>query len=236
MQNAELRLEIKNKYQGLPGEEFIDDRMMDRVVDQLNAIYISKGLEAAKEMGEYVLEEFFAGDLNAFHTRGRKHMSFRRLAGKQKLLASYTYIYNSVALVEQLRMLPENIGNALSISHHRALFTVADLGTKQELAKRTVERKMTVRMLNKEIKKCSNGRERKSKAGRPPLPGCVKEFRKIIRAIDAIDVGEFDEGVINRYPPEAARQLIDEMDDKLHQLRSYRDELLVRMQAVEFGG
>lgn len=217
----------------LPGEESIDDSVMDEVVDQLNTIYITKGLEAAREMGEYVLRKFFNGDLNAFRTRGRKHMSFRRLAGKQQLLPSYTYIYNSVALVGQLRVLPRDIGKALSISHHRALFTVADPGRKQELAKRAVEQKMTVRLFNKEIKKYCEGRARKSKAGRPALPSCVKEFRKIIRAIEAIDVGEFDDGIIDRYPPEQAKRLLKEMDEKLHQLSDYREALSEQIRAVE---
>ena len=47
----------------LPGESDVDSQILDQAVIELNRIYIAKGLEAARAMGEYVLETFFDGSL-----------------------------------------------------------------------------------------------------------------------------------------------------------------------------
>ncbi len=218
-----------------PGENTPSPVLLDEAVDHLNRIYVAKGLEAAREIGEYVLRAFFDGDLKAFHAKGRKQMSFRRLAGRQDLLPSYSHIYNCVAVVEQLRQLPKDIGEALSVSHHKALFTVRNPGDKRALADRAVEQKMTVRALRKAVAESLHESGQRSKAGRPPLPSCVKGFRKVIRAIETIDEPTTGEPLFAHFTLEESRDLLAELDDKLEQLASARRAMQERIEAAESG-
>ena len=42
----------------LPGEYDVDNALLDRTVQDLNHLYTAKGLETARDLGEYVLREY----------------------------------------------------------------------------------------------------------------------------------------------------------------------------------
>ncbi len=60
----------------LPGQSKMDKALIDRAVEDLNAMYTAKGLELARAMGEYVLENFFGGDLTNLQ-KDQSHVSWR---------------------------------------------------------------------------------------------------------------------------------------------------------------
>ena len=43
----------------LPGEGEIDDALLNEAVIEINSIYVTKGLEMARAVGNYVVEKFF---------------------------------------------------------------------------------------------------------------------------------------------------------------------------------
>ena len=89
----------------LLGEDEVDAALLDRAVGEINRIYVSKGLETARSIGNYVVDTFFGGNLDSFRKRERKHVTFRALADRKDLHVAYNTIWYSVAVLDQLRLL-----------------------------------------------------------------------------------------------------------------------------------
>ncbi len=49
----------------LPRQSTVEVDLLDQAVDAINSTYIGKGLEMARDIGEYVLATFFDGDLDS---------------------------------------------------------------------------------------------------------------------------------------------------------------------------
>ena len=116
-----------------------NDHLLDEAVAHINRLYVAKGLETARDIGAYVLTAFFDGDSAAYQKRGNGHETFRKLAEHPGLQVSYSFIYNAVAVCEQLSTLPADLASALPLSHHKILLPVKDAGQKIELARLAVE-------------------------------------------------------------------------------------------------
>jgi len=217
----------------LPGETSADDSVLDQAVGELNRIYIAKGLEAARAMGEYVLDTFFAGDPANFRTRSNKHITFRRLAERDDLQPSYSHVFSSVAVVEQLRLLPEDIGTALSVSHHKALLPIKDESSKERLAKKAIEDGLSVEAFRLEIQRVLSKSKGKSKAGRPPLPTFVKGIKKIIKDIEFIESDDLGEETFSNYSAADAKKLLVDLEEQVKALDTYRQRVLSRIAELE---
>jgi hypothetical protein len=167
----------------LPGETTVRRDLIDSAVRELNRIYVSKGLEAARGIGEYVLRTFFDGKTQNFRNRGRKHVSFRKLAERDDLRMSYGFVWKCVAFVDQLKVLPNDLANALPVTHHTLLLPVHDEKTKVTLARKAVRESLTKRELAVEVRRIrkqkSNGGTRR---GRPPTPPVVRVLALLGRA------------------------------------------------------
>ena len=155
----------------LPGETAVRRELIDSAVHEINRLYVTKGLEAARGIGDYVLRTFFDGKTQNFRKRGRKHVSFRKLAEREDLRVSHMFIWNCVAFVDQLKMLPSDLANALPVTHHTLLLPVHDEKMKVTLARKAVRENLSKRELAVEVlrirKQKSNGGPRR---GRPPSP------------------------------------------------------------------
>jgi hypothetical protein len=101
----------------LRGVEKIDTVLLDDAVATINRIYVGKGLELYFAVGDYVLNTFFGGDPETFHTRGKGHATFRALAEREDLHLGYSALYKAMAVVEQRRLLPDNLASVLSFEH-----------------------------------------------------------------------------------------------------------------------
>jgi len=104
--------------EGLPGEQEADSVLLDQAVAHINQLYIAKGLETARVIGEYVLTTFFGGDTETFRAKGSKHTSFRALAEREDLHVSHVWIWRAVSVVDQLQLLPEDVAGSLPFTHH----------------------------------------------------------------------------------------------------------------------
>ena len=87
-----------------------------------------------------------------------------------------------MAIVAQLRQLPEAVGRALPVSHHRRLIAVTDVDLKSRLATQAVSEKMSVKDLEAAIATArhssANGRTAR-RSGRHAIPAHLKSLRRL---------------------------------------------------------
>lgn len=162
----------------LPGEAKVDNELVDQAVEQINRLYTGRALEMAREIGAYVLETFFAGDANNFRERGGEHATFRELSEREDLQFSKIWLWRAVSVYDQLKLLPENIAEALPYTHHTLLLPLHDETKKIELAKKAVEKGWTKDVLQAEVTKVRE-KEKTSKGGRKPLLPFVKTVNRL---------------------------------------------------------
>lgn len=173
--------------------------LLDEVVAQINHLYVIKGLELAVEVGEYLIDRIFDGDPEQFRDRGSKDASFRKLAARDDLKVSHAFLWSACAIVVQRDALPEDLRDALSVSHHRALLPLKDEASKVDLARRAVEEGLSKRELQAEVERVRAETGAVSRAGRPPLPAVVKGLNRVAAAVRAAT----DEAVdVSDLPPE----------------------------------
>jgi len=194
--------------EALPGEVQPDAALVDTAVEQINRLYIAKGLETAQVIGEYVLETFFGGDPSAFRDREGGHASFRALASRDDLHVSHVWLWRAVSVVEQLRQLPAEVGSNLPFTHHTLLLPIKSERAKLRLAKRAAEKGWTKRKLDAEVRKVRDKEKQNPNAGRPRLPRFVKTLNKLGRLLadPAEAFGDLD--AIESMEPAQAQRLL----------------------------
>ena len=191
----------------LPGEMHLAGDLLDQAVVEINRIHTQKGLELARALGRYLVRTFFGGSLRSFRERQSGHTTFRALARRTDLHLSYSTLWTSVAVLEQLNQLPEHVGRCLSYSHHRALLPVKDLGVKIRLARRVVDEELTTRQLDSLIRErlCARSGVR---TGRPRIPAVVKGIRAVEKGVSHLVAEEIDEGWFASREPDELRALL----------------------------
>lgn len=194
----------------LPGEGVVVDQLLDEAVAHLNRIYTAKGLETARAVGEYLISTFFDGDPGRFHAHGKEHLSFRALAQREDLQVSYSFLWHACAVVEQLRLLPEDVASALPLSHHRLLLSVKDRDEKQRLARAAVEQGLSKRDLQAAVVAVRPAVPPESKPGRRPLPAFAKGLTQLKKAVAL--AGSEDVTALDRA---RATALLGELEEQL---------------------
>ena len=177
----------------LPGEAALDAARVAAAVVEINRIHTAKGLEAVRDMGRYLLDVFFGGDFEAFRARGRKHVSFRKLEDRPDLHVSASTLWNAVAIVQQLELLPKDIANALPVSHHRLLLPIRSVDSKLELAQRAADKQLTKRQLAEQAQTVRAAETAGKRSGRPPLRAFYKALKAMQRAREQATVGEVEQ-------------------------------------------
>ena len=205
----------------LPGEESVDDALVAAVVDRLNATLRYKGLETAKALGRIVLDAFFGGNTESFRTREKKHLSFRRLAERDDLQMSHVALWNAVALVEQLEQLPTDLGNALSVSHHRALLALHDADTKRDLAQQAVDERLSKRALAERVRVVRQNGDGRSRGGRRPQPPFVKALKHLDAALEVAGVELPTPEIVRAWGLERSLAAVAEAEVRLAGLQEY---------------
>jgi hypothetical protein len=220
----------------LRGEGDIDRGLLDEAVVSLNHIHASKGMELAREMGEYVVQAFFGGDLDAFHMRGRGHTTFRALAERKDLHVAYTTIWYSVKVLDQLRRLPARFAEDLPFTHHKLLLTVVDEGVKARLATRAVEKGLSSRELAAEVRKVRTGRKSGAPRGRPRLPAFVRGMTRLRSAVELATSETLTDDAFENCDAGVARKLAMELEALTSRLTTLRDQVLKAVRRREKKG
>lgn len=183
----------------LLGGDALDSGVLADAVREINRMYAAKGLETARVIGSFVLKTFFDNDTENFRKHGKKHATFRQLAEREDLHVSYSFIWNAVSVVDQLRLLPENIAEALPLSHHKLLLPVKDADKKLKLANEAVEKGLGKRELEQKVKKIRAKETVGEKRGRKVEPELLKALRKTTKVVDDLN--------LRRFTPERMREL-----------------------------
>jgi len=210
----------------LPGATTLDPTLLDAAVAEINRLHNTKGLELARAIGVYVVQAFFNNSLDTFAATNRKHLTFRALAERDDLRVSYTSVWYSVAVLDQLRLLPDDIGAALPLTHHKLLVPVRDPQTKAALATRAVEEQLTSREFAAEVKRARALENPGARGGRPPLPAFVKGMTRLRRAIELATSEVVSHETFDSYSPGQARQLMEELDGQITALEALKERVL----------
>jgi hypothetical protein len=166
----------------LPGETTVRSDLVDQAVREINRIYVGKGLEAARGIGEFVLRTFFDNSMDTFRAKGKNHVSFRKLVEREDLRVSHVHLWHCVALIDQLKTLPTDLANALPVSHHKVLLPVHDEKAKVVLARKAVRENLSKRALETEVRRLRPKNGDGTRRGRPPTPAAIKAVALIVRA------------------------------------------------------
>jgi hypothetical protein len=167
----------------LPGQARVSEDLLDRAVADLRRIHTKRGLEMAREVGQYVLRVFFDNDGETFEQAARGHSTFRSLARDPRVGLSHSYIWYAARVEIQIRHMPREVAYELPLSHHRLLVSVHDQPLKLRLAKEAANRRLSKRAFKSLIDRHYTP-GRKGRAGRKPLPGFVKELRGVVRGVE----------------------------------------------------
>ncbi len=151
---------------GPPAAPAID---LDKAVVDLNRIYIVKSLETVVEVGRYVLDTFFGGDVDAYRRRERDWPAFQALRERNDLAISRTTLVKAVGVLMQLDDLPRELAEQLGVSKHHELLPVQDRETKVELAREAAENKLSATDLRRRVWEVTRHQRRPS-TRRPTSP------------------------------------------------------------------
>lgn len=217
------RIEIAQE--GLPGELEVDEDLLDTVIPEINALYVRQGLQMVEAIGELLLDRLFDGDLEAFHTRGSRHQSLRALAQRSDLQLSYSQIWNCLAVLGQLRVLPRELGRALSMHHHKALLPVKDPDIKRSLAEKAVREELSYRALREEVKRACTATDA-PKSGRPALPTWFKGLKRVRDALQEASSAKVGPKDFDRIDAREARALVHDIDAQITALQRLKNEVL----------
>ena len=213
--------------------EPIDEKLLDEAVERINQCYTRMGMELALTVGEYVLATFFDGKPETIGSKTGKGASFRELAKRADLRMSFSYVYKSVAVVAQLRLLPQAAKEALPFSHHALLLPVRSKKAKKDLAKKALTKGWSKRQLETEVRQVRDKEKNPDRTGRPPLPAFAKGFTRLTKAVDLAESEVVDEKVFARYEPAQARELLVQVDVAIERLGKIKADVSRALVAFE---
>lgn len=193
-----------------------DLERIEAAVHFINLRTAEAGVGLAREVGEYVLEAFFAGDFGRFSDpRRNKPLSFRRLLERQDLLLPPTTIYTFVRVARQLAELPAEAAERLSLSHHRALLSVRDPREKVALARRAAAEGWSKVELERRVRT----QQPRNPRGRKPVPAYIKATSRITRVLDEAFAEEAAADDLRGVGEEHLRATLEQIEQSLIRLQ-----------------
>lgn len=200
------------------GADAVDEALVDEAVHRLNNVAQIKGLETARAVAECVIDLFFDGRAEVFFARGKSHLSFLALKQRADLQISYNFMWNACAVYDQLRRLPQAIGEALPLAHHKLLLPLKDDDKKRELATQAVAQGLTKERFAQEVDKAKKELGMPVRLGRPPLPAFVKGFGKLAALVELVESEEVTAEAVAAFGEAETAALLAEVDGLLGRL------------------
>jgi hypothetical protein len=187
---------------------------IDSIVRELRALYCVTGLKLALTIGKVVLDRIYGGDVDLWHSRGRKDQSFRKLAKHPALPFGPSTLSRAVGIYEislrrhDLLELPN-----LTSSHVRELLKLPS-EQQDQLIDRTCRDEWSVERLRREIERL-RGAEPKA-LGRRQAPRFATFLRTLAR--------EIRQSVLLQEVDRIAGLANDETEELLRTARALRDQ------------
>lgn len=182
-----------------------DDVLVQAALQRIQAIHGGAFLAYALEIGDYLLTTFFDGDIARYRKRGNTHASWMALLRHEavaELGLSGQTLRNYVLAWDVSSTLPQQVRDALPLTHRVRLAALHDPGRRQTLARLAVDKGLSSRALEKEVRREKVKGRKGARRGRPPLPASIKALTQVRGA-----VGHLTE----------ARKAAGELDDKQRQ-------------------
>jgi hypothetical protein len=132
---------------------------VDRMVRELNALCKSATLEFALAVGELVIRSLYAGDVDCFRSRARKHhAALRELATHPDLAMSASMLYGCIAIYELCERLDARSWQHVSTTHLRLVLPLQP-DEQASLLREAEANRWPVRRLEEAVVACTKGRK-----------------------------------------------------------------------------
>ena len=204
---------------------------LDAVLSVLVASVRSSMLDAVLAVGEVLFEHVYGGDEAQVRSKGRKKISLEDIASQPGSGVSASWLCRAVNIFLQVRGMPEELAEQLSVSHHRQLLRLkGDLERKVELAQLAVEGSWSVQRLEAKVTTAlgerDNGRGTTGKTdGRPRINPLEHARRGLELAEERLSLDGSELGSMN--PADVLGLVAD--------LKRAAQRLLARLEAIEGG-
>ncbi|MBI4438160.1 hypothetical protein HY631_04380 [Candidatus Uhrbacteria bacterium] len=209
----------------LPGERNLAPERLDHLAKRIRELCAGAGLSNARPLGEFLVEELFDGDEEAFYANPSGHAAFRELAKRPDVPVSGPHLAASVAVLRQLRELPADLAEALSFEHHRVLLTVRDLEKKIALARIACEEGLKCRAFRLRVRDAREPR-RGMVPGRPPTPALLRIVHDIeTLASKYAELARGEEAAAKALGAEGVKVLARRVDKVITTLDDANDDL-----------
>ena len=163
---------------------FVDQKHTREAAAWIREKVASTLRKGAEDVGEYVLDTFFAGDADLAKARTpNKNVSYRALAekcGTPELPISKTWLNNAVGIAVMVRRLPENARafRALPPSYQETLLPLRDPEKVEIVAKQATNTHITCRELRVVVADELANTPKISGRGRPRSPAVLKKLTR----------------------------------------------------------
>jgi hypothetical protein len=202
---------------------------LDDAAAFIRAIVVRTGLESAREIGLYLLNNFYDGEFSKVHDLGRKHPGVRALSRRTDLGVSASFLWRSLAIVEQWPLLPPEIASSLPLGHHQVLLSVKGREQKVAMAAAAVESRWNYREIFESARQYRQARAaiEPRRGRRPQAPGAraVHAIRQLAAEVERTCR---DEEALAAVPKHELRILGEELDAVIDRL----DDLLDNIRGV----
>lgn len=210
----------------LPGEHELDELLGQRAIAALQPLGELPGLKGRRRIAACVLRTFFAGQVALFRARSRTHRTYRWVMATPGLSVSRNDVWYAVAILEQLWVLPPEVGQSLPLSHHRILLPIHDLEDKLRIASIAHGAGLSKRELEQLVRE-----SRPPEAGGPPA--LAQGLDRIGEALDLAESESLDEQALAGLSEEESGRLLVRAYEQLNRLSRLAEALRQHLTARE---
>jgi len=174
--------------------EEASDRAIDDMVQDLNELLRSSGMDLALRIGKMIIERFYGGDTSRWRLHRSKDVSFRKLAKRadRDLRISAAGLYRAVALYDMTERLNIKRSSHLGPTHLRSVLGLPE-NTQLSLLKEAEDMRWTTVRLEAEAAKHRSIKGRKGRCPNDPMLKFVRNLAKtwnaLQRHISADEIG-----------------------------------------------
>ena len=170
-----------------------DDALVERAIHTLRAVCVTGAVQMMAQAGEYLIENFFAGDLEAARSQHpAKPVALRHLIERAPELGLRpSQLRRCVPFALQVRGLGARISNKLLQDHHFALLALRDAREKREIAEIAVEDRWSTRHLRQKIREL----QKPHPGGKRPAPAAVTLLHRLERLLKEFDASKSAESL-----------------------------------------
>lgn len=217
----------------LPGEHEVDELLAQRAIEALQPLGELPGLKGRRRIAACVLRTFFAGQVALFRARSRTHRTYQWVMATPELSVTRNDVWYAVAILEQLWVLPSEVGQALPLSHHRILLPIRDIEDKLRIASIAHGAGLSKRELEQLVRE-----SRPPEAGEVPPPpplALVLGLDRISEALDLAESESLDEQALAGLSDEESGRLLVRTYEQLNRLSRLAEALRQHLTARETG-